>query len=61
MAKPNCTKEEAQEIVAKFRELGVAFVEDEWRHDGEGNEIYNPTVKNVEAEAMLLNVLMGDE
>ena len=53
------TKEQAQKAVEEARELGIAFVDDEYRMMDDGSQIYNPTVKNVEAESWLLDKLMG--
>ena len=50
-------EEEARKVVREFRELGGAFVEDEYI-TVEGVEIYNPTVNNVGAEGWLLEMLM---
>lgn len=57
----NLSKEQAQSIVDKAKEHGIAFVEDDYMIDDDGNEIYNPTVDRFNAESWLLDLLMGAE
>ena len=55
----NLSKEEAMLVVQEAISRGIAFVDDDYIIDSDGNELYNPLVNRQEAEGWLLDLLMG--
>ncbi len=49
---------EARAVVEAARDLGIAFVEDDYQVTADG-EVYNPLVDRMGAEAWLLDQLMN--